>query len=101
MTDRVSAYTVFLTKDVREDDAEAIAAALRMVKGRHACDTPQGGTRRRCDRDAGEARDRGSGDGGAPCEPVIAARPYNSHPFAAPADAARHILGALPHVARS
>lgn len=33
MTERISAYTVFLTKDVREDDAEAIAAALRMVKG--------------------------------------------------------------------
>ena len=33
MTDRISAYTVFLTEDVRVDDAEAITNALRMVKG--------------------------------------------------------------------
>jgi hypothetical protein len=43
MTDRISAFTVFLTKDIREDDAEAVASALRMVKGvmrvkRHVAD---------------------------------------------------------------
>jgi hypothetical protein len=33
MTDRINAYTVVLDRDVREDDAEDIATALRMVRG--------------------------------------------------------------------
>lgn len=33
MTDRHVAYTVILERDVREDDAEQISRALRMVKG--------------------------------------------------------------------
>lgn len=33
MTDRVIAYTVTLEREVREDDAEAIENAIRMVKG--------------------------------------------------------------------
>lgn len=33
MTDRHAAYIVVLDDDVREDDAEAIINALRMVKG--------------------------------------------------------------------
>lgn len=33
MTDRHAGYLVTLTGDVREDDAEAIITALRMVKG--------------------------------------------------------------------
>lgn len=33
MTDRHAGYVVTLAEDVREDDAEAIATALRMVRG--------------------------------------------------------------------
>ena len=33
MTDRHSAYIVVLDHDIREDDAEPILGALRMVKG--------------------------------------------------------------------
>lgn len=33
MTDRHAGYLVTLAKDVREDDAEAIVTALKMVKG--------------------------------------------------------------------
>lgn len=33
MTDRHSAYIVVLNSDIREDDAEHIINALRMVKG--------------------------------------------------------------------
>lgn len=33
MTDRVFAYTVILEKETREDDAEAITQAIRMIKG--------------------------------------------------------------------
>jgi len=33
MTDRVIAYTVILDREIREDDAEAIENALKMVKG--------------------------------------------------------------------
>jgi len=33
MTDRLKGLTVVLSTDVREDDAEAIIAAIRMVKG--------------------------------------------------------------------
>ena len=33
MTDRHAGYVVTLAKDIREDDAEAILTALRMVKG--------------------------------------------------------------------
>lgn len=33
MTDRHAGYIVTLAEDVREDDAEAILSALRMVKG--------------------------------------------------------------------
>lgn len=38
MTDRHSAYIVVLNNDVREDDAEHIINALRMVKGVAAVD---------------------------------------------------------------
>lgn len=33
MTDRHAGYIVILDRDLREDDAEAVIAALRMVKG--------------------------------------------------------------------
>lgn len=33
MTDRHSGYLVTLARDMREDDAEAIITALRMVRG--------------------------------------------------------------------
>lgn len=33
MTDRHAGYIVTLSRDIREDDAEAVIAALRMVKG--------------------------------------------------------------------
>ncbi len=33
MTDRHSGYVVALDKDIREDDAEAIIAAISMIKG--------------------------------------------------------------------
>lgn len=33
MTDRHSGYIIALDKDIREDDAEAIINAIRMVKG--------------------------------------------------------------------
>lgn len=33
MTERHSGYVVTLTQDIREDDADAILNALRMVKG--------------------------------------------------------------------
>lgn len=33
MTDRHMGYVVVLTKDIREDDAEAVIAALKMIKG--------------------------------------------------------------------
>lgn len=33
MTDRHSGYIVVLADDIREDDAEAVISALRMVKG--------------------------------------------------------------------
>lgn len=33
MSDRHAAYIVTLAEDVREDDAEAIVTALRMVRG--------------------------------------------------------------------
>jgi len=33
MTDKCYALTVYLSEDMREDDAEPIAAAIRMVKG--------------------------------------------------------------------
>lgn len=33
MTDRHAGFVVTLAQDVREDDAEAVIAALRMVKG--------------------------------------------------------------------
>lgn len=33
MTDRHAGFLVTLDRDIREDDAEAIAAALRMVRG--------------------------------------------------------------------
>ncbi len=33
MTDRHAAYLVTLATDIREDDAEAVITALRMVKG--------------------------------------------------------------------
>lgn len=33
MTDRYAGFLVTLTDDVREDDAEAILTALRMVRG--------------------------------------------------------------------
>lgn len=33
MTTRYSGFVVTLTDDIREDDAEAIVTALRMVKG--------------------------------------------------------------------
>lgn len=33
MTDRYSGFVVTLADDVREDDAEAIVTALRMVRG--------------------------------------------------------------------
>lgn len=33
MTDRHVAYTVILEKEIREDDAEAVVTALKMVKG--------------------------------------------------------------------
>ena len=33
MTDRHSGYVVVLANDVREDDAEPIMAAIRMIKG--------------------------------------------------------------------
>lgn len=33
MTDRHSGYIVTLDRDIREDDAEAIVRALRMIKG--------------------------------------------------------------------
>lgn len=33
MTDRHVAYTVILDQEIREDDAEAIVTALKMVKG--------------------------------------------------------------------
>ncbi len=35
MTDRHIAYTVLLKEPVREDDAEAIIAAIGMIKGVH------------------------------------------------------------------
>jgi DNA replicative helicase MCM subunit Mcm2 (Cdc46/Mcm family) len=33
MTDRHAGYVVTLANDIREDDAEAVIGALRMVKG--------------------------------------------------------------------
>lgn len=33
MTDRHAGYIVTLAKDIREDDAQAVITALRMVKG--------------------------------------------------------------------
>lgn len=33
MTDRHAAYIVTLAEDIREDDAEAVLAALRMIRG--------------------------------------------------------------------
>ena len=33
MTDRHSGYVVVLNRDIREDDAEAVINAIRMVKG--------------------------------------------------------------------
>ena len=33
MTDRHAGYHVILTHDIREDDAEAIFTAIRMIKG--------------------------------------------------------------------
>ncbi len=33
MTDRHSGYVVTLAKDIREDDAEAVITALKMIKG--------------------------------------------------------------------
>lgn len=33
MTDRFNALTVVLEKDIRDDDAEAIIQAIKMVKG--------------------------------------------------------------------
>lgn len=33
MTDRFAGFIVTLHKDIRDDDAEAIIAALRMIKG--------------------------------------------------------------------
>jgi hypothetical protein len=33
MTDRYSAYTVVLEKDIRDDDAEAITKAIMMIRG--------------------------------------------------------------------
>ena len=33
MTDRHSGYVVVLKEDIREDDAESILTALRMIKG--------------------------------------------------------------------
>lgn len=33
MTDRIAGYIVTLEKDIREDDAEKITIALKMVKG--------------------------------------------------------------------
>lgn len=33
MTDRYNALTVVLERDIRDDDAEAILAAMRMIKG--------------------------------------------------------------------
>lgn len=33
MTDRYNALTVVLDRDIREDDAESILAAIRMVRG--------------------------------------------------------------------
>jgi hypothetical protein len=33
VTDRLVAFTVTLERDVREDDAQAIVTAIRMVKG--------------------------------------------------------------------
>lgn len=33
MTDRHSGYVVVLDKDIREDDAEAVITALKMIKG--------------------------------------------------------------------
>jgi hypothetical protein len=33
MTDRLKGFTVVLTTDIREDDAEEIAQAIRMIKG--------------------------------------------------------------------
>lgn len=35
MTDRHAGYIVTLAADIREDDAEHIINAIRMVKGRH------------------------------------------------------------------
>jgi hypothetical protein len=33
MTDRIIAYTVTLIREIRDDDAEAITNAIRMIKG--------------------------------------------------------------------
>ena len=33
MTDRIFAYTVILEQEIREDDAEAITQAIKMIKG--------------------------------------------------------------------
>jgi len=33
VTDRIYAYTVVLDRKIREDDAEAITNAMRMIKG--------------------------------------------------------------------
>ncbi len=33
MTDRFHSLTVFLDKDIREDDAEPLLAAIRMIRG--------------------------------------------------------------------
>lgn len=33
MTDRHSGYVVTLAEDIREDDAEAVIAALQMIRG--------------------------------------------------------------------
>lgn len=39
MTDRIAGYIVTLSDDIREDDAEAILNAIRMVKNVQSVDT--------------------------------------------------------------
>jgi hypothetical protein len=41
MTDRHAGYLVVLARDIREDDAEEIIAALRMIKGVRSVDPVQ------------------------------------------------------------
>lgn len=33
MTDRICAFTVVIENDIREDDAEVLASAIKMLKG--------------------------------------------------------------------